>query len=249
MNSLEESISTKPTAYKAEASPLASFMKSTTKNGSKKTPSMGSATSSVFTVQPIDESPPPSSSSNGIGFTFPGLDMKTILIIILIILIVLSYLGINLLNVFGDGLQNVINITSPTVMKILAALGYTTGEVLNVGADVAAETVKTGADIAEGAVQNVGNLLIDASQEADPTYELKKSIHTPRNHSTRPNEPKADSSEGTIQKAITSGKQNWCLVGEHQNRRGCIAIAESDKCLSGQVFPNEHMCLNPTMTP
>ena len=98
-------------------------------------------------------------------------------------------------------------------------------------------------------VQNVGNLLIDASQEADPTYELKKSIHTPRNHSTRPNEPKADSSEGTIQKSITSGKQNWCLVGEHQNRRGCIAIAESDKCLSGQVFPNEHMCLNPTMTP
>jgi len=147
-------------------------------------------------------------------------------------------------NVFGDSIQSVVNITK-FVSKFLAAIGYSTGQVINVSSDVAADTVKTTVDVADGVVQNVGNLLIDASEEADPTTSsLQKSMEQTK-HRVH-NEPSPDIPENTIQKSITSSKQNWCLVGEYQNRRGCISIADSDKCLSGQIFPNEQMCLNPT---
>lgn len=248
MNSLEESISTKASSSNPSSS-LTSILKNETNNNNTKNSALGSATASVsslFTTKSADEIPATPTATS-----FPGIDFKTILIIVLIIVVVLSYLGINLLNVFGDGLQSIINITSPVVMKLFAAIGYTTGEAINVTADVAADTVKTGTELAEGAVQNVGNMLIDASQEADPTYELKKSMEPRKTNSSKnkQNEPQADTTEGTIQKSISSGKQSWCLVGEHENRRGCIAISDGDKCLSGQVFPNQQMCLNPTLTP
>ena len=61
-------------------------------------------------------------------------------------------------------------------------------------------------------------------------------------------EPSPDVSENTIQKSLNSNKTKWCLAGEYQNKRGCINLSESDKCMSGQVFPTEEMCLNPTLS-
>ena len=54
----------------------------------------------------------------------PSFDWKTILIILLIILMVLMYLGINFLNIFGNGLQSIVNITNPAISKIFAAFTF-----------------------------------------------------------------------------------------------------------------------------
>jgi hypothetical protein len=61
-------------------------------------------------------------------------------------------------------------------------------------------------------------------------------------------QPTEDTAENPIQKPISASKSGWCLIGEYENRRGCIEVGEQDKCLSGQIFPNQKMCLNPTMT-
>jgi hypothetical protein len=230
MNRLEESL-----PPKSESSPL---------NSLAETLSLGEPSSTSSTA--TSSAPKPTSTVNASSSNTSSFDMKWILIVILIVVILLLYLGINMFNIFGDSIQSIINITNPFVSKFLAAIGYSTGQAINVTSDVAADTVKTTVDVADGVVQNVGNLLIDASEEADPTASsLQKSME--QNKHRVHNEPSPDIPENTIQKSITSSKQNWCLVGEYQNRRGCISIAESDKCLSGQVFPNQQMCLNPTM--
>jgi len=74
-------------------------------------------------------------------------------------------------------------------------------------------------------VKEIGDLLIDS---ANPGID-----------------PVPDSGDNAIQKPLSATKTKWCLVGEYANKRGCIDIGESDKCLSGQVFPSEQMCLNP----
>jgi len=178
--------------------------------------------------------------------SLPSLDWKTIIIVVLIFLMVLMYLGINFLNIFGDGLQSIVNVTNPAVTKILAAFGYTAGESINQTAGIASDTIVTGVEVAEGVVKNIGNLLIDASEEADPGNRLHTQVENKKPHYR--DEPSADTSENPIQNPIFSGKRNWCLVGEHQFKRGCVSISESDKCLSGQVFPNQQMCLNPTFS-
>ena len=68
----------------------------------------------------------------------------------------------------------------------------------------------------------------------ESTYRLSKS------------EP--DNSSSPIQKPITSNKVGWCLVGEYEGKRGCIDVRNEDQCLSGQIYPNKQMCLNPTLS-
>jgi len=173
---------------------------------------------------------------------------KNIIIILLIILLVFSFLGVNILTISGNIMQTFIQIFGPLVSQILSIFGYTTGTVINKTADVVADTAKTGIDIAEGSIQSVGNILRDASQ-SNVDVRSKQSLDTALNQGIlKGNDPRADSTENPIQKPISSGKQNWCLVGEYQGKRGCIEIGEHDKCLSGQVFPNQKMCLNPTLT-
>jgi hypothetical protein len=173
---------------------------------------------------------------------------KNTIIFLLLILLIFSFLGINLLTILGNIFQTFIQIIGPLISQILSIFGYTTGTVLNKTADIVADTAKSGIDIAEGSIQSVGNILRDASNpHVDET--AKRNLDSALNDGTTASGiPNADSSENPIQRPITSGKQNWCLVGEYQGKRGCIEVTEHDRCLSGQVFPSQKMCLNPTFS-
>ena len=177
---------------------------------------------------------------------------KNLFIIILIGLLLLSILGINILAISGNILQTITNIFGPMISQILSIFGYTTGTILNKSADIVGDTAKTGIDIAEGTVHSVGDLLknaSDANVNADAKRGLDDAINRAnRDREHRYEEPKPDHSDNPIQNPITSSKNQWCLVGEYQSKRGCIEIGESDKCISGQLFPTQQMCLNPTMS-
>jgi hypothetical protein len=170
---------------------------------------------------------------------------QTVIIGVLIFLLILSFLGINLLTTTGNILESVSDILGPFFNEIIGLLGYTTGTVINKATDVVTDTAKVGIDITGGAVQNVGDLLINSTKPDDDQNLDNKINNAPK----LPEEPKPDKSENPIQNPVTSSKKNWCLVGEYQGRRGCIEIKDQDKCISGQVFPEQKMCLNPTLTP
>jgi hypothetical protein len=179
---------------------------------------------------------------------------KNTIIMLLIFLLILSFLGINLLNISGDIIQRISNIFGPVFVNFLSLFGYTTGTVINNTADVVADASKTGIDIAEGTAQSVGGLFLKASQNLSnqPSLETPEpepeSKQPPKPKPESKPEPEPDTTKNPIQKPISSIKARWCLVGEYEGRRGCIAINEHDKCLSGQVFPTQQMCLNPTYT-
>ena len=174
---------------------------------------------------------------------------QNVLIIILSVLLIFSFLGINLLFIFGNIIQTIIAIFGPLVAQILSIFGYTAGTLINKTADIAGDTAKTGIDIAEGTVHSVGNILKDASQ-GNVNWQAKTSLDNALNNSgISMASPAPDSSENPIQNPIATNKAGWCLVGEYQGRRGCIAVTEQDKCLSGQVYPSQKMCLNPVLTP
>jgi hypothetical protein len=185
----------------------------------------------------------PESSSSSTIFS-----NNNIIIIVLVVLLIFSFLGINILTILGNIFQSFVQIFGPMVSQILSIFGYTTGTVLNKTADVVSDTAKASIDIAEGSIQSVGNILRDASNPNvnDKTkYSLDNALN---NSKVSLGEPAADTSENPIQKPITAGKQTWCLVGEYQGKRGCIEVNEHDRCLSGQVFPSQKMCLNPTLS-
>ena len=177
---------------------------------------------------------------------------KNFIIILLLILLILSFLGINILAIFGNFIQTIVNIFGPLVTQILSVFGYTAGTLIDKSAEVVTNSAKTGIDIAGDTVGSIGDLIKDASrpgvddkakQQLDQSINLSKISEKPTTK-----QPEADSSTNPIQKPITSNKAGWCLVGEYEGRRGCIQVGQEDKCLSGQVYPNQKMCLNPTLT-
>lgn len=176
---------------------------------------------------------------------FSVFDFKTLLILLLLFVLLFSYLGINILTILGDSMERFVDFVSPMVTEFLVLTGYSTGSVINKTADVVSDTAKETIDIAEGAVQNVGNLLMDTGKKG---RSRRNRPDQPPQQQQHRHEPEPDAPENTIQKPITSNKYNWCLVGEYQNKRGCMPITESDKCLSGQVFPTQKMCLNPNLS-
>ena len=180
---------------------------------------------------------------------------KNLIISILVFLLILSFLGVNLLSILGKLVESLVSIFGPLVNQILSIFGYTAGTVIDKTADVATDVATTGVEIAGGSIQSLGNLLKDASKQNVST-DAKKSLNNAFNVSSDDinvfdklkQEPEPDASENPSQKPITSNKSGWCLVGEYEGKRGCIEISEADKCLSGQVFPEEKLCLNPTFT-
>lgn len=172
---------------------------------------------------------------------------KNVVIMVLVVLLLLSFLGINILDIFSNIIKIFVRLFGPIVNQILSLLGYTTGSVLNVSADVIGYTSKAAIDIAEGTVQNVGNLLIKASKTSIDKNTKTQLDNVLSNSSTQTtNNVEHDIPENPIQNPISSSKNSWCYIGEYEKKRSCIAMNEHDKCMSGQVFPEQQICLNPT---
>jgi hypothetical protein len=178
----------------------------------------------------------------------------------LTVLLVLSFLGINLLAFMGNALQTISNVFGPLFTQILSVFGYTAGTVIDKSTDVVTDVAKSGIDLAGDTIQSAAELLKDASRgnvassavnQLDNSFKYGKSSSLDsaiNNSKPGMNQPVPDASVDPIQKPITAGKVNWCLVGEYQGKRGCIEVDDDSKCMSGQVFPTQNMCLNPTRT-
>ena len=167
---------------------------------------------------------------------------KNTVILVLSVLLILSFLGINLLDIISNFIKLIIKLFGPLVSQILSIFGYTTGTIINSGAAGASDVAKGAIDVAEGTIQSVGDLMIKASKSG-VNYDVQRELDTALTSTNYANMADSDISENPIQKPISSNKTGWCLVGEFDNKRKCIKVTEQDKCMSGQIFPNEQVCI------
>ena len=167
---------------------------------------------------------------------------KNLLILILTVVLIFSFLGINLLLVLGNLIQNIFDLIKPIILKLLSLFGFVTGSILGESGEIATATAKTGVDIAGDTIQNVADIL-----KGDTNYVKFDNELNTNNISTTTTEVQADNSNSTIQNSGSANTNNlqWCLVGEYQGKRGCIEVTDTSKCLSGQLFPSHQKCVMP----
>ena len=58
--------------------------------------------------------------------------------------------------------------------------------------------------------------------------------------------PNADDSTSVTQKH-QSGKAGYCYIGEDRGFRTCARVEAGDKCMSGQVYSRQEICIDPTL--
>jgi Tfp pilus tip-associated adhesin PilY1 len=57
--------------------------------------------------------------------------------------------------------------------------------------------------------------------------------------------PIADETTSNIQQPIN--KTGWCFIGEDRGFRSCIEVGDNDICMSGNIFPSQDICINPSL--
>jgi hypothetical protein len=57
----------------------------------------------------------------------------------------------------------------------------------------------------------------------------------------------ADESSSSIQGSKAGNKSGWCYIGEDRGFRSCIKVGEQDTCMSGDIFPSQEICVNPSL--
>jgi hypothetical protein len=178
-----------------------------------------------------------------------GGDYNHLIIVALSLLLLLSFLGVNVLNIAGSFIENVTRALAPITGNVGAALARASGSVIVNTADATADVARFGIDVADGTVGSVGQLLIAAGDRAAGAPNLRTTVESGAAGAKHPVVPDPSPGESPIQKPVSAAKTQWCLAGEFQGKRGCAEVASADMCISGHLFPSQQVCLNPTLAP
>ena len=140
------------------------------------------------------------------------------------------------------------------------------------GVDIAAGTVTTGLDVAQQTISGqssptnsqtvntsqvnqtnqtsqslANNTLNKALNDATSSLSIDQSQSQNQGQSQDSPTYQADDSYSSIQSSKTSGKAGWCYIGEERGIRSCIEVGVNDQCMSGDIFPSQEICVNPTL--
>lgn len=186
-----------------------------------------------------------SSSSSGSG-SGSGWGWTTWIVIILF----LAFLGFNIFIYLAKGTQIFANLSAKIASILGTGTAEVTKEIVNVAAtgtkgavDVTANTVNTTLDYAENTASNIKQA--NNSQQAKLNSSLNQA--NKYHQGTDEDDYAADESSSTIQSSKASGKSGWCYIGEDRGFRTCIKVGENDKCMSGDIFQSQQICMYPEM--
>ena len=184
-----------------------------------------------------------SSSENG---------SKSNIIRYLLIIVVLGFLGINLFSYLGNVVEYLKNTFGPSINSIISFFGIAASETTKTAVDVTAKASKLGIDVAAGTITSGINVLentLDGNAVRNNIDSGKISLDKALQNAER-NINKEIIPEGPIERKPTSkiqGNLGFCYIGEYKGFRSCASITESDKCLSGDIFPTREICINPNL--
>ena len=211
-----------------------------------------SITSSI--LQPTSSSIP-SLSSDDTSSIFDGLkniNFTTWLIIILI----LAFLGFNIFVYLAKGTESVKNVFAPLLAKIFGTTLAVTGETVDVAAEGAkavvsgtANVVNTGLTAVQDVTPNVSSSSIKSHSVQDNVAQQNVNSSNTLNNALNSSEEQtpdymAHEASGSVHSA---GKAGWCFVGEDRGNRSCAQVGVNDKCMSGDIFPSQEICVNPNL--
>lgn len=197
---------------------------------------------------------PSSSSGEGILDSIKNMNPTTWLLIILI----LTFLGFNIFVYLAKGTEALNNIFGPIVNFISSFFGKVTGQVIDVSAEGGKAVVNTSAgaiDTGLTAIQSITPNNANSSVSSVPVTQnqpdvmsnntLNKALNTSQNKQQPNNDYQADEASSSIQSGPP--KSGWCYIGEDRGFRTCAQVGVNDKCMSGDIFPSQEICVNPNL--
>jgi hypothetical protein len=174
--------------------------------------------------------------NNSISTTTPS---NNFLIIIICILLLFTILGINILLLSGNLVENIARYVTPILSGVISNLGFVTGRSLSETSELLSGVAKTTIDIADGTLHSVGDLL-ERSTEINPTEQysnmlldqsINKSIYT------KGGIEQPDSALANIQNPLSIQKSRIIDTMDY------VSVKDANKCIAGQIYPEHNVCV------
>jgi len=198
----------------------------------------------------------PDVSSNQNGF-LEGIQNMSAMTWILIIL-VLAFLGFNIFVYLAKGTETVNSVFGSIINMFSGVFGNTVGQVVDVSAEGAKTVVNTSAGVADAGLSGVQQITPNKASSSVPSVpvtknqpdvmsnnSLNKALNTSQSSQSPNNDYQADEASSNIQSGPP--KSGWCYIGEDRGFRTCAEVGPNDKCISGDIFPSQDLCVNPTL--
>ena len=151
-----------------------------------------------------------------------------------------------LLNILAS-LNLLPNFLAELFRPILVFFGYNIGETIRQTVDVSDKGIKSLSSSITNTV-DAGVDLLEEKSKLNPNSTLK-ALDNATNKYNKPdpnNNPEPIESNSREQQ-YGSQKSEYCYIGEDRGFRSCIKVSDSDKCMSGDIFPTEEICINPNL--
>lgn len=168
----------------------------------------------------------------------------------IIIILILAFLGFNIFVYLAKGTQDIASFFGPLTQKIFGTTVAVTGQAVDVAAEGAkavvggsAATVNTGLT----AVQDIAASGTIKTQpiQTKPDTSSNSTLNNALNQSQEQNmDYQALEASSSVHSA---GQSGWCFIGEDRGYRSCALVNEDDKCMSGDIFPSQELCINPNL--
>ena len=176
----------------------------------------------------------------------------------LIIFVILSFLGFNIFYYLAEGTQEVSIFFAPLLQKIFGITIETASQTIDVAAEGGKAVVTgaaTGVNTGLTAVQNVTpnnakSSVTSQSIESEINEDIEEA-KTSLDKALSQSESNKKDNDYEPHEASSSvhhtGKKGWCFIGEDRGYRTCSKVNENDKCMSGDIFPTQELCINPNL--
>jgi hypothetical protein len=202
----------------------------------------------------FDSSLSDNTTSNNVFDYFKSFSLFTWMLII----IILALLGFNIFVYLAKGTQDI----SSVFKNLLVYFGLTSSEIISntaVGTktvvDTAANAVIRGSNEIQGSlaktrengtpIQNTFPQQNDMDVDIMKNKTLNQSLNKSQIQQKDTGSYQADDSNSNIQQGVS--KAGYCYIGEDKGYRSCVYVNESDQCMSGDIFPTNEICVNPSL--
>ncbi len=213
-----------------------------------------SSDNSIPDMLSTNPSPDVSSSDTGILEGIQNMGVMTWILIILF----LAFLGFNIFVYLAKGTETINSVFSPIINMFSGIFGDTVGQVVDVSAEGAKAVVNTSAGAVDAGLTGVQQITpnkASSSVSSVPVTKnqpdimsnnsLNKALNTSQSSQNPNNDYQADEASSNIQSGPP--KSGWCYIGEDRGFRTCAEVGPNDKCISGDIFPSQDLCVNPSL--
>jgi hypothetical protein len=192
-----------------------------------------------------------SGDDSGFFENLKNINMTTWIIIILI----LAFLGFNIFVYLAKGTEDIANFFGPLTAKLFGTTVAVTGQTVDVAAEGTkavvsgtAATVNAGLSAVQDITPNTAPTSIKSQPvQGQPTTRPSDSGLNKALNSSQEQNMDYQAHEASSSVHSGGGQSGWCFVGEDRGFRSCALVNENDKCMSGDIFPSQELCINPNL--